>query len=120
MSEERADDADIHLEHRWGLRSSCRALVRLSTSTGITGTGRVRNISTSGAFIETKARLAGNSQMDLVILGNESAAHAVELAAMVVRVERDGIGVEWCKTPACSICSVVGCVVRCAELAREK
>jgi len=115
MNEEQADDADVHLEHRWGLRSLCKALVRLSTGTGITGTGRVRDISTSGAFIETTARLAVNAQVDLVILGNESATHTVELAATVVRVEREGIGVEWCRTPARSICAVVGCSVRCAE-----
>lgn len=108
--------ADIGLEHRWGLRSPCRAHVRLSTGTGISGAGRIRDISTSGAFIETTAQLPLNSSMDLLVIGNESAAHAVELAAVVVRVERDGIGVEWCKTPACSICTVIGCTTRCADL----
>jgi hypothetical protein len=34
----------------------------------------------------------------------------------VVRVEPGGIGVEWCETPAGSICAVVGCTTRCAAL----
>ena len=113
MSEELADDVDVHLEHRWGTRSLCKAHVRLSTGTGTTGVGRVRNISTSGAFIETTARPPLNAQVNLVVLGNESAAHTVELAATVVRIDREGIGVEWCQTPACSICTVVGCIDRC-------
>jgi len=120
MSNGPAEDADVHLDHRWGLRSLCKARVRLSTGTGITGTGRVRDISASGAFIETTARLSADAQVDLVILGNQSASHTVELAATVVRIDDDGLGVEWCKTPTCSICAVVGCAVRCAHPAREE
>jgi hypothetical protein len=115
VNEERADKADeVHLDHRWGGRALCKARVRLSTGTGITGSGRVRDISISGAFIETAVELPLYVKLDLVILGNESAANSVELAATVVRVERDGIGVEWLRTPSRSICSVIGCTVPCA------
>ena len=105
----------VDLEHRWGERARCRARVRLSTGTGISGAGRVRDISSSGAFIETSADVPMNSKLDLVILGNESAVKAVEMTATVVRVDRDGIGVEWTMTPACSICSVLGCTTRCKD-----
>ena len=115
MNEELADTVEHLLEHRWGRRAKCRARVRLSTSAGITGSGRIRNISSSGAFIETAAELPLYVKVDLVIFGNESAVHPVELAATVVRVEGDGIGVEWCKTPACSICVKIGCTTRCAD-----
>lgn len=112
-----ADEADpLHLEHRWGLRARCRARVRLSTGTGITGTGRIRDISSSGAFIETDVELPLNAPLDLVILGNESAVQTVEMAASVVRVDHDGVGVEWSRTAECSICSVLGCTTRCADI----
>jgi hypothetical protein len=102
------------MEHRWGQRMPCRALVRVSDRTGIEGSGRVRDVSSSGAFIEISPRFAVNARLALVVLGDESAAHPVEIAASVVRLERDGIGVEWCDTPAGSICSLLGCIGRCA------
>jgi hypothetical protein len=107
--------AQAHLEHRWGTRLRCRARVRLSTSTGITGAGRIRDISSSGAFIETAVELPVNTRLNLVVLGNSSATHAVDMAATIVRIDHHGVGVEWCQTPVCSICSAVGCTVRCAH-----
>jgi len=107
---------DRHLEHRWGQRLRCKARVRLSTGTGITGSGRIRDISSSGAFIETTVELPTDIQVELVILGNESAMQVVEMAANVVRVGSSGIAVEWSKTPPCAICSVIGCTVRCTDV----
>jgi hypothetical protein len=102
------------MEHRWGRRIPCRARVRLSAGLGLGGAGRVRNISSSGAFIETPVVLAAGARVTLTVLGNESAARAIEIAAIVVRLEPDGMGVEWCETAARPICAVVGCTVRCA------
>ncbi|HEU5133499.1 MAG TPA: hypothetical protein VFU13_00005, partial [Steroidobacteraceae bacterium] len=50
----------------------------------------------------------------LAVLGNESTMRAVEITAIVVRAARDGVGVEWCETPAGSICAKVGCTTRCS------
>jgi hypothetical protein len=111
-AEAEVDDAP-HLEHRWGQRLCCRAQVRLSTSAGITDAGRIRDISSSGAFIETAVSLQPEVQVSLAILGNASAPEVVVRVATVVRVARDGIGVEWCKTPAGTICSAIGCLSRC-------
>ena len=106
---------DARVDHRWGERRCCRAHVRFSTGTGITGAGKIRDISSSGAFIETAAELLVEIQLDLFILGNESANEVVETTAMIVRVERCGIAVEWSSTPPRSICSAIGCSVPCAE-----
>ena len=112
------ESADNHvpffMEHRWGQRMPCRARVRLSAGAGINVAGRVRNVSTSGAFIETALELPVYARVVLSVLGNESATHAVEITASVVRMNRDGIGVEWCDTPAGSICAAIGCTRRCA------
>jgi hypothetical protein len=108
---------DELLEHRWGERFPCQARVRLSTGSGISASGRLRDISASGAFIETAAGLPVDTRVRLVVLGNESAAHVVDLEATVIRVDPDrGVGIEWCTTPARSICAVVGCTVRCGDL----
>jgi hypothetical protein len=106
----------LFMEHRWGQRMPCRASVRLSAGAGIGGAGRVRDVSSSGAFIETPVVLPMGTTVTLLVMGNESAQRAAEITASVVRVEPDGIGVEWCETPAGSICAVVGCTSRCAAL----
>jgi hypothetical protein len=106
----------LFMEHRWGQRMPCRASVRLSAGPGIAGAGRVRDVSSSGGFIETPVVLSVGTTVTLLVLGNESAQRATEITASVVRVEPDGIGVEWCETPAGSICAVVGCTTRCAAL----
>ena len=110
----------IFMEHRWGQRMPCRARVQISGGPGLSGAGRVRDISSSGAFIETSLDLPLYGRVKLVVLGNESATRAVELGASVMRVARDGVGVEWCETPAVSVCDVVGCKTRCAALAPRR
>ena len=102
------------MEHRWGQRMPCRARARLSAG-AVMGAGHLRNVSSSGAFIETGLDLPVHTQVELVVLGNESATRTVEVNASVVRVERDGIGVEWSETPGGSICAVIGCTTRCAH-----
>ena len=105
------------MEHRWGQRLSCQARVRISAGGGISGTGRVRDVSSSGAFIESPLALPIQTRVVLWVPGNESSTRAVEIAAVVVRVARDGIGVEWCETPDGSICAVGGCTARCSARA---
>jgi hypothetical protein len=94
----------------------CRALVRVSHCNRASSGGRIRDISSSGAFIETVLDLPLYARLALWVLGNESAAQAVEISATVVRVDRDGFGVEWCETPNGEVCGVVGCTTRCAAL----
>jgi hypothetical protein len=104
------------MEHRWGQRMPCRARVQISGGTGLGGEGRVRDISSSGAFIETALHLPLYARVNLMVLGNESATREIEITASVMRVARDGVGVEWCETPAGFVCDVVGCKTRCAAL----
>lgn len=111
---------NLPMEHRWGQRIDCRATVRITAPGNLPGAGRVRNVSTSGAFVESKLPMTEGSQLMLLVMGNESAARAVEIPAIVVRVEPDGFGIEWCETPAGSICARVGCTTSCAALAASK
>jgi hypothetical protein len=101
------------MEHRWGQRIVCRASVRICAGETLHGRGRIRDVSTSGAFIETALVLNEGAPVTLLVLGNESATRAVEVAALVVRAAPGGVGVEWVDAPSGSICPSLGCSVRC-------
>jgi len=47
------------------------------------------------------------------IVGNGEHGKAVELRASVVRKGAGGVGIEWCETPARSICRIFGCTRHC-------
>jgi hypothetical protein len=99
------------MEHRFGRRFTCGTNVTVSAGAGIAGGGRLLNVSLSGAYIQTT--------VDLPLFGLvavEKACgpeRAVDLFASVVRKDADGVGVEWCETPARSICQTLGCARPC-------
>ena len=99
------------MEHRFGRRYPCRESVQVDAGEGAEGIGRFVNVSMSGAYIE--------STLDpplfalVSITRNRDDAAAVELRASVVRHDPGGFAVEWCETPACSICHVLGCSTPC-------
>ena len=77
------------MEHRWGNRVPVRLDVRLVCRPLAIGTGNVRDVSVSGAFIET--------DLELPILAHVRVqASDFDIAAHVVRVDSNGVGVEWC------------------------
>jgi hypothetical protein len=77
------------MEHRWGHRVAVRLDVRLVCGRFAIGEGRLRDVSVSGAFIETELELPILAQVRI-------GASDFEVAAHVVRAEATGIGVEWC------------------------
>jgi hypothetical protein len=95
-----------HMEHRWGRRIACGAAARLDAGAGIVGVGRLRDVSLSGAFIETA--------LELPLLARVSVAvRDTYVAASVVRIVDDGCGVEWCETAPRAICPLLGCRSLC-------
>lgn len=101
------------MEHRWGSRRPCRAHVCVSAGGGIAGTGRLRNVSTSGAFLETALPLPLFGQVAVAILRDDGAVHTIEFTATVVRREADGYGIEWTDATAGPICRTLGCTIDC-------
>lgn len=101
------------MEHRWGRRIACDAPVGVSAAGVPIGSGTLRNVSMSGAFMETALALPLYAHISLKVLRDEPRVER-EISASVVRVARDGVGVEWCETPAGSICALLGCQTRCA------
>ena len=101
------------MEHRWGRRIACGTPVRLTTAGALIDHCRLRDVSMSGAFIETTLELPMLARISLTVLRAEPQAEC-EISASVVRLARDGVGVEWCETPAGTICALLGCKTRCA------
>jgi len=89
------------MEHRWGRRQPTNLMVRFCAMSGITGVGRLLNISSTGAFLATTARLR---PLSLVYLEPAAATfwgiQSRRIAASVVRQDALGVGVEWCDAAA--------------------
>lgn len=83
------------MEHRWGFRYLLDVSVRLE---GLPKSARLRNISSSGAYVETGATPALDSRV-LLELGCRLGAGEGRgrVPAYVVRRDERGIGVEWCE-----------------------
>jgi hypothetical protein len=103
------------MEHRWGRRRPCRARICISAGGGATGLGRLRDVSMSGAFLETAVPLALFSQLAIAVLRGDGSRHALEFPAVVVRHDQGGVGIEWCDPNPRLICRALGCGMDCAH-----
>jgi hypothetical protein len=101
------------MEHRWGRRRPCRARVCITAGDNLAGDGQLRNVSMSGAFLETALPLALHAQIVVAVLrdGNHQ---ALEFVATVVRLEQDGVGIEWQEAADGPVCRMLGCAAECA------
>jgi hypothetical protein len=88
------------MEQRRGLRHDTDVAVRFVALPATIGTGRVTNISLTGAFMETARKLPLKSVVYIEGLETlkERGKHAARnrLAATVVRRCSAGVGLEWC------------------------
>jgi hypothetical protein len=89
------------MEHRRGLRHNTDVAVRFVALPATIGTGRVTNISLTGAFMETTCKLPLKAVVYIEGLEplKERGKHAARkrLAATVVRRCSAGVGLEWCR-----------------------
>jgi hypothetical protein len=91
-------DAAMRMEHRWGEREPTDIAVNFVVY-GTTGTGRVLNVSMTGAYLETSIppRLLSVIYLQLA---RTAAAAAERIAATVIRRDPWGVGLEWCESEA--------------------
>jgi ribosomal protein L19 len=88
------------LEHRWGDRTEVNLRVRISTDS-VVGDGILRNLSVSGAYIETSLPLATMSLVQVRVLRtNKHWLSRATANGFVVRKAQDGIGIEWTELAA--------------------
>ena len=86
------------MEHRWGQRVGVDIPVRITGHPFAVRTGRISNLSVSGAFIRADYGLRVLSRIEVAIeLPQRSRHEAPVIAAYVARKFKDGIGIEWCE-----------------------
>jgi hypothetical protein len=93
------------MEHRWGERVGVDIPVRVTGHPFTVRTGRLYNLSVSGAFIRADLDVRPLSRILVAIdLPHRPKSDAPMIPAFVTRKLKDGIGVEWCefKPPAIS------------------
>ena len=84
------------MEHRWGQRVTLEIPVRLFVGGRLLGRGLLRNVSISGALIETSLELPVFTNLVVSLPSvSEVAPDSPELAANGVRRVPGGIAVEW-------------------------
>src|SRR5512144_979769 len=82
------------MEHRWGNRIIVDLPVWLS-GCGVAGPGVLRNLSTSGALVETPLPLATLTMVRVQVPGNRELPSATAWG-FIVREGDEGFGMEWC------------------------
>jgi hypothetical protein len=82
------------MEHRWGRRVPVDVDVQIFADPASAGWGRLRDISISGAFVETALRIPVLSTLCLTVPATQYRDASV-VHALVVRSDVDGVGVEW-------------------------
>ena len=86
------------MEHRWGQRVAVDIPVRITGHPFSVRTGRLSNLSVSGAFIKAEFQLRLLSRIQVAIEAPQRSRHAAPIiAAYVARKGKDGIGIEWCE-----------------------
>jgi hypothetical protein len=86
------------MEHRWGERVGVDIPVRLTVRPFSVKTGRLTNLSLSGAFIKGGVDVRVLSRIQVVIEVPSRFKHATPIvSAYVARKFKEGIGVEWCE-----------------------
>src|SRR5450755_233998 len=84
------------MEHRWGQRVGVDIPVRVTGHPFSVRTGRISNLSVSGAFIKAdfESRLLARIQV-AIEMPHRSRHDAPLIAAYVARKAKGGIGIEW-------------------------
>jgi hypothetical protein len=86
------------MEHRWGSRKAIDVPVRFIALPATIGTGRITNVSMTGAFLETRAELRPMAVLyvEMIQMLHEPGTRK-RLSASVVRRTDLGVGIEWCE-----------------------
>jgi hypothetical protein len=89
----------IAMEHRWGQRSNLDVQVRLhATSWRAPRRACLRNISASGALLETEPSLPPLKRIEVQIaVRKQGRIDLIRIPACVLRKADHGVGVEWCE-----------------------
>jgi PilZ domain len=85
------------LEHRWGERVGVNIPVRVSAPAIARAGGCVKNLSLSGAFMESDCELRLHALIKVRIDLPPPTSRTAVLEAHVSRKLNEGVGIEWCE-----------------------
>jgi hypothetical protein len=86
----------LGMEHRCGKRTPVNVDVRLIGASGVTGVGRMLDVSATGAFINTLIDLPVLTPVNIEPIDHHPhLPEARAVAAFVVRRTASGLGLEW-------------------------
>jgi hypothetical protein len=92
------------MEHRWGQRMTTDIAVSIITMPATIGTGRMLNVSFTGAYIRGRTCAPLLSLVYLEPVDSNFTGFAVgRIAAALVRCLSDGFGLEWCDDSASAV-----------------
>lgn len=83
------------MEHRWGHRVPVDMDVQPICRPRTVGTGRLRNLSISGACVQSALALPALGMVRVVAAWPEKAVGRAGIRACVVRTDPAGLGLEW-------------------------
>src|SRR6185437_7064413 len=83
------------MEHRWGVRRLLDISVRLDGRPQLLTFARLKDASSSGAYVETRIAPPMLSRVWME-LDWDRRDDSKRIAACVVRTQQDGVGLEWC------------------------
>ncbi|HXC59954.1 MAG TPA: hypothetical protein VN645_11600 [Steroidobacteraceae bacterium] len=90
------------MEHRWGDRTDVTVRVWIDGAF-LSGAGTLRNLSSSGAYIETSLPLSPLTMVRIRLPDSNQGPLTDDDWGLVVRQDSGGIGVEWCDAAAPTI-----------------
>jgi len=93
---------NMSMEHRCGSRQATNVAVIITTSSGLIGTGVLRQMSASGALIHSSLRMRPDSivHVRFSLDARRNGRRRCALAGEVVRCTAEGFAVEWLKFEA--------------------
>jgi PilZ domain len=107
------------MEHRWGERRPIDFKVRFVLMPATVGTGRIINISATGAFMRTQMTLRLLSLLYLQPLEFPEGENK-RIGATVVRRDAMGVGLEWCEYDAKTMKSYLPLAAHLEHLANDR
>lgn len=85
------------MDHRWGRRKATDAAVRFFALPATFGTGKITNVSVTGAFMETLLNIPLATTLYVESITPVERGGRRRMAASVVRRAPTGVGLEWCQ-----------------------
>lgn len=90
------------MEHRWGNRIIVDLPVSISGAS-VAGRGVLRNLSSTGGYVETALPLAALTMVRVQIPRGNHGLAPVDTWGLVVRQDQGGVGIEWCDAVAIGV-----------------